>query len=64
LWAAFYDGMTADDGGRYIMPNGRWHPGQRKDLLLALKSRDEGGTGQAAEVWDWCEEVGKPFLPK
>jgi NAD(P)-dependent dehydrogenase (short-subunit alcohol dehydrogenase family) len=64
LWAAFYDGMTADDGGRYIMPNGRWHPGQRKDLLLALKSKDEGGTGQAAEAWDWCEEVGKPFLPK
>jgi len=26
-----------------------------------LKTKEEGGTGLAAEFWDWCEEQTKDF---
>ncbi|KAI9704544.1 MAG: hypothetical protein M1820_005457 [Bogoriella megaspora] len=63
VWAAFSDEITMSDGGRYIIPWGRWHPGQREDIVLGLKSKDEGGTGRAMEFWDWCEAQVKPFTP-
>lgn len=51
------------DAGRYVVPDGRWHPGgMREDLLLALRSVDEGGSGRAAECFDWCEEKVREFL--
>ncbi|GAB1314785.1 hypothetical protein MFIFM68171_04995 [Madurella fahalii] len=51
------------DAGRYVVPDGRWHPGgMREDLLLALRSVDEGGSGRAAEYFDWCEEKVRDFL--
>lgn len=49
------------DGG-YIMPFERWYPGRRKDIDLAMRSRDEGEVGQPGEVWDWCGETVVPFL--
>ncbi|TVY78487.1 putative oxidoreductase [Lachnellula suecica] len=64
LWAAFDQSITVDDGGRYVIPWGRWHPGQREDVVLALKTREEGGTGQAAGVWNWCESATTEFLPQ
>ncbi|MCJ1240241.1 hypothetical protein MMC14_008241, partial [Varicellaria rhodocarpa] len=63
LWVAFSKDITSSDGGRYAMPFGRWHPGQRHDVVLALKSKEEGGTGEALGLWDWCEEQAKPFIP-
>ncbi|KAF1995911.1 NAD(P)-binding protein [Amniculicola lignicola CBS 123094] len=64
LWMAFYKDVTMDDAvtGKYAMCDGRWHPGQREDLLLALKTKEEGGTGQAAAYFDWCETKVGPFL--
>ncbi|KAF2120920.1 hypothetical protein BDV96DRAFT_280987 [Lophiotrema nucula] len=64
MWAAFSDEVGMDDAvaGRYGMCDGRWHPGQRDDLLLALKSKDEGGTGQAKALFEWCEEKVKPYV--
>lgn len=61
LWTGLSEGITVDDGGRYAVPWGRWHPGLKGDLLLALKSESEGGTGQASEFWKWCAEVTKYF---
>lgn len=57
LWMGLSDKVTLDDAiaGRYATCDGRWHPGQREDLLLALKGKGEGGTGQAAAYFDWCE---------
>lgn len=34
----------------------------RKDLPLALKSKDDGGHGTAAAFWDWTESQWKPYL--
>jgi NAD(P)-dependent dehydrogenase (short-subunit alcohol dehydrogenase family) len=64
LWMALSEEVTLDEAiaGRYATCDGRWHPGQRKDLLLALKGKNEGGTGQAAEYFDWCESKIAPFL--
>jgi NAD(P)-dependent dehydrogenase (short-subunit alcohol dehydrogenase family) len=63
LWMAFSNDVTMDDAvrGRYAMCDGRWHPGQRPDLLLALRRKEEGGTGQAAAYLDWCERKIAPF---
>jgi NAD(P)-dependent dehydrogenase (short-subunit alcohol dehydrogenase family) len=61
LWSGLSQGMTSDDGGRYVVPWGKWHPEPKEDLLLALKDESEGGTGQAGEFYKWCEEVSKDF---
>lgn len=64
LWMAFSDEVTIEDviEGRYAICDGRWHPGQRQDLLLALKRREEGGTGEASAYLDWCEQKIAPFV--
>lgn len=64
LWMAFSDSVTFDRvlAGGYAICDGRWHPGQREDLLLALKGMDQGGSGRASEYFDWCDEVVKDFL--
>ncbi|KAK3695814.1 hypothetical protein B0T22DRAFT_497670 [Podospora appendiculata] len=65
LFMGLSPAVTADDAaaGRYVVPDGRWYPGgMREDLLLALRSVDEGGSGRAAAYFDWCEERVKGFL--
>lgn len=63
LWMAFSEAVTLDDAaaGRYAICDGRWHPGQRADLLLALRKEEDGGSGRAMEYFDWCEEKVKDF---
>lgn len=61
LWAGVADEVKVQDGGRYAVPWGKWHPAPRQDLLEALKGKKEGGTGQADEFWAWCEEQTKDF---
>ncbi|KAK8062985.1 light induced alcohol dehydrogenase Bli-4 [Apiospora hydei] len=64
LWMAFSDSVTFERvlAGGYAICDGRWHPGQRKDLLLALKGEGEGGSGRASEYFDWCETTVKDFV--
>ncbi|KAH6715495.1 hypothetical protein BKA61DRAFT_604704 [Leptodontidium sp. MPI-SDFR-AT-0119] len=62
LWAGLSDGITVADGGRYGVPWGKWHPNPRQDLLAALKSEQEGGTGVAGKFRDWCEEESKVYV--
>ncbi|KAF3766815.1 NAD(P)-binding protein [Cryphonectria parasitica EP155] len=64
LWMGFSDSVTLADAaeGRYATCDGRWHPGQREDLVLAQRKVDEGGSGRASEVFDWCEEKVAEFL--
>lgn len=64
LFTAFSPEVTLEDAavGRYVIPDGRWHPGPREDLLLALRGTEEGGTGQAVDFYEWCEESVKGFL--
>lgn len=63
LWTAISDNVTVEDGvkGRYVVPWGSWHSAPRKDLLEALKSESQGGTGHAGKVWAWCEKTTRPF---
>jgi CubicO group peptidase (beta-lactamase class C family) len=61
LWAGLSPDVRVADGGRYAIPWGRWHSMPRKDILDALKTKQEGGTGQAAEFWKWCEDQTKEY---
>ncbi|KAI4267279.1 MAG: hypothetical protein L6R38_008316 [Xanthoria sp. 2 TBL-2021] len=61
LWAGLSQDLTIEASGAYILPWGRLHPAPRKDLLDALKSVEEGGTGQAEAFADWCEKQVAPF---
>jgi NAD(P)-dependent dehydrogenase (short-subunit alcohol dehydrogenase family) len=62
LWAGLSEDVTTQDGGKLGVPwGGRWHPNPRKDILESLKSKEEGGTGGAADFWEWCEKQTKPF---
>jgi NAD(P)-dependent dehydrogenase (short-subunit alcohol dehydrogenase family) len=64
LFMGCSDSVTLADAaaGRYAICDGRWHPAPRKDLLLALRGEEEGGTGQARECFEWCEERVREFL--
>ncbi|KAF2870235.1 hypothetical protein BDV95DRAFT_575341 [Massariosphaeria phaeospora] len=62
LWAGLSEEVTTQHGGRFAVPWERWHPDPRKDVLESLKTREEGGTGGAAEFWDWCEEQTKAYV--
>jgi NAD(P)-dependent dehydrogenase (short-subunit alcohol dehydrogenase family) len=64
LFMGFSEEVTLEDAavGRYVICDGRWHPGQREDLVLALRGLAEGGSGRAAEYFDWCVERVKEFV--
>lgn len=61
LWAGLSPDVTCEDGGRTAIPWGRWHPDPRKDILESLKTKEEGGTGLAAEFWGWCEKQTREY---
>ena len=56
LWAGLSPELTMEENGSYVLPWGRVHPSPRRDLLDALKSVEENGTGQAGEFRQWCEK--------
>ncbi|KAI0481277.1 hypothetical protein GGR56DRAFT_629664 [Xylariaceae sp. FL0804] len=64
LWMAFSPSVTLDAAvaGRYAICDGRWHPGQREDLVLALRPSSEGGSGLASEYYAWCQGKVDEFL--
>ena len=55
LWAGLSEDLGIGDGGKYVLPWGRLHPSPRLDLLAAMKSREDGGTGVAASFIGYCE---------
>jgi NAD(P)-dependent dehydrogenase (short-subunit alcohol dehydrogenase family) len=55
LWAGLSSDLLTEDGGKYIVPWGRLHPSPRQDLLDAMKTEEEGGTGLAAMFVEYCE---------
>jgi NAD(P)-dependent dehydrogenase (short-subunit alcohol dehydrogenase family) len=56
LWCGLSQDVKCEDGGRLAIPWGRWDPSPRKDILESLKTKEEGGTGLAAEFWAWCDK--------
>lgn len=61
LWAGLSDDLTMKDAGSYVIPWGRKHTSQRKDLLKAVAPKSEGGTGRADEFVEWCDDQTKDF---
>ena len=61
LYAGLSPDLTMDDNGSYILPWGRKHSKPRQDLLDALKSENDGGSGIAAKLWEWCEKETEQF---
>jgi retinol dehydrogenase 12 len=55
LFAACSPDITAGQSGSYIAPWGRVYP-QRADILAGMKSEQEGGSGVAAKLWEFCEK--------
>lgn len=56
------DVARAGTGSCYVVPWGRVRPDAecpRPDILLAMKSDEEGGLGYGKELWEWCEEQWK-----
>lgn len=45
-----------------VLPWGRFAPALRQDLVTSLKTKAEGGTGIAAEFWEWSEEQVKAYV--
>ena len=61
LWVGLSPVVQMDDGGRFAIPWGRWHPSLREDILVSLKTKEDGGTGVADEFWKWCETQVKEY---
>ncbi|KAL9037637.1 MAG: hypothetical protein Q9214_005614 [Letrouitia sp. 1 TL-2023] len=61
LWAGLSADLRIEDGGRYVVPWGRLHPCPRQDLLAALKTCEDGGTGAAASFAEYCEKQTAAF---
>ena len=61
IWAGFSPDLVMEDGGKYIVPWGRLHPSPRQDLLDALRTKEEGGTGVAALFVEHCERETAEF---
>jgi retinol dehydrogenase-12 len=55
LYAACSPDITASQSGSYIAPWGRVTP-QRADIVAAMKSEKEGGTGVASKFWEYCDK--------
>lgn len=54
LFAGLSPTLSMENTGSYIIPWGRVFT-PRQDLVDAMKGRDEGGSGVAAALWDWCD---------
>lgn len=61
LWAGLSSEVTIKDGGSYAIPWGKWHIQPKKEFLNALKSEEEGGTGEALLFWNWCDEQTRQY---
>jgi retinol dehydrogenase-12 len=59
LYAGWSSDIDESMNGSYVWPFGR-KAVLKPDLLAAMKSKEEGGTGEGKRLWEWCEkECGK-----
>lgn len=62
LFAGWSPKVGLDTNGGYVIPWGRVDtPNLRKDVLLASKTKEEGGTGVGEKFWEWCDKETKEY---
>ncbi|KAI8630632.1 NAD(P)-binding protein [Xylariaceae sp. FL1651] len=61
LWSGLSADVKSGDGQKFIIPWGRFYTMSKKEHLASLKSKEEGGTGLAAEFFDYCDAKTKEF---
>jgi NAD(P)-dependent dehydrogenase (short-subunit alcohol dehydrogenase family) len=61
LHAGLSSDITREKNGCYVIPWGRVSEAVREDLLVAAAPKESGGTGRAAEVWEYCEELTRQY---
>jgi len=61
LFAGLSPEVTPAKNGAWIHPWGRFVP-LKADILASSKSKSEGGTGVAAQFWEWSEAQVKAYL--
>ncbi|EAW12409.1 uncharacterized protein ACLA_063790 [Aspergillus clavatus NRRL 1] len=60
LYAGWSSDISLSNSGCYIKPWGRiGHV--RKDVEIAAKRADQGGTGGAEKFWEWCESITRQY---
>ncbi|PGH26792.1 hypothetical protein AJ80_01558 [Polytolypa hystricis UAMH7299] len=62
LFAGLSPTITEAQNGAYIGPWGRMDNKRPTGMAASLKSKEEGGSGNAAEVWEWCERKIKEYM--
>lgn len=60
IFAGLSRDVRVEDGGRYIMPWGRFGL-FKDDVAAAMKSKAEGGSGGAERFWGFCEAATKSY---
>lgn len=61
LYAALSDDLTLDNNGAYVIPWGRIHDQVAPKLTMAMRLKEDGGTGLATEFWEFCDEKTRDF---
>ncbi|KAJ6114891.1 NAD(P)-binding protein [Penicillium sp. IBT 16267x] len=62
LYAGFSPDLNLENHATsYVIPWGRLHPGVAENLERAVKPAADGGTGRAAEFWEYCTEKTKDY---
>ncbi|SPQ27092.1 f2cf4975-f1c0-46c5-8302-0642508a9ad0 [Thermothielavioides terrestris] len=61
LYAGLSADISADRNGAHVVPWGRLAAFLGQDLLDAARRKEDGGTGRAAEFWDFCVEKTQGF---
>lgn len=61
LYAGLSKDITLERNGCYIVPFGSIYSNMRTDLLEAMKSEVDRGSGRAAEFWEFCAEITRDY---
>ncbi|PWY88004.1 NAD(P)-binding protein [Aspergillus sclerotioniger CBS 115572] len=62
LYAGLSPDLNLENNGAYVIPWGRIHQEVAPNLLNAMKTQEESGTGRAKEFWEFCEERTRDYM--
>lgn len=60
LYAACSSNITEAQNGAFVAPWGRVYDA-KADVVAAMKTKEEGGSGGALRFWEWCEKESAAF---